>query len=428
MTRRTNFAIVQALSAAVVALLIACGAPSSGGSDAGTDVVDTQQDSGGTDVGELDVDDAGDTSDADMDATTDVVDDGDAGVDTEGDTQIDAVDVDPADATDTTDIMDTADSDVSDADVSDADDVLDAGDTPDVSDASDSGDANDAGDTSDVNDVGDVMDTDDVGDVADTDDVGDTTDVSDTGDVSDASDVDVTDDGGDTGVAMCDCGPCPGPSVFDDVSTELTPALFELALLDRIDDHDNLGYTPARDEMYSWLDVNPEGFIECIYTGTLVMEDGTRTPGGIFNTEHSWPQSLGADTEPMRSDVHHLFPTTERSNFARSNFLYGETNCDQSPSCGWYEAGSERGMNTMGETIFEVRPVSRGNVARAWFYFAVRYSEDIPPVTEEVLRRWHAEDPPDDAERLRNDGIESIQCNRNPFVDHPEFVELIPDY
>jgi len=53
---------------------------------------------------------------------------------------------------------------------------------------------------------------------------------------------------------------------------------------------------------------------------------------------------------------------------------------------------------------------------------------DIKPWAETMLRRWHAADPVDQKERDRNEAIYGIQRNRNPFIDHPEWVDSIPDF
>jgi len=52
----------------------------------------------------------------------------------------------------------------------------------------------------------------------------------------------------------------------------------------------------------------------------------------------------------------------------------------------------------------------------------------IKPWMEEQLRIWHAVDPVSDHERIVNDLVLSLQGNRNPFVDHPEWVQLIKDF
>jgi hypothetical protein len=42
-----------------------------------------------------------------------------------------------------------------------------------------------------------------------------------------------------------------------------------------------------------------------------------------------------------------------------------------------------------------------------------------------TLLEWHLQDPVDDWETQRNDKVYFYQENRNPFIDHPEFVDLI---
>jgi endonuclease I len=198
----------------------------------------------------------------------------------------------------------------------------------------------------------------------------------------------------------------------------------------------SLGYNQARDFMFNQLDVNANGQLECPYSGRFATPDGTRTPG-TFNTEHSWPQSdaagdTTANNEPARSDLHHLFPTDATANSARGNFDFGWTDCGTpgQGACGWAMAGSKLGpqRGNPSVTVFEVRPKYRGDMARAHFYFAVRYNRPIPAAEEATLRAWHCEDPPDDVERLRNDRIGVRQGRRNPFVDRPDFVERISDF
>jgi hypothetical protein len=42
-----------------------------------------------------------------------------------------------------------------------------------------------------------------------------------------------------------------------------------------------------------------------------------------------------------------------------------------------------------------------------------------------TLLAWHAADPPDAQEQLRNDVVFSYQGNRNPFIDHPEYASCL---
>ena len=70
----------------------------------------------------------------------------------------------------------------------------------------------------------------------------------------------------------------------------------------------------------------------------------------------------------------------------------------------------------------------RGNIARAYFYMSFQYKIPIQSEVEDMLREWHFNDPPDDWELARNDRIEAVQGNRNPFIDYPEWVERVGDF
>lgn len=191
---------------------------------------------------------------------------------------------------------------------------------------------------------------------------------------------------------------------------ELIDALHKL-----VDNHIALSYQGARFEFFSNLD-NVDGFVECVYTGRKVKTN--KIPNGTnMNCEHTWPQSQGA-VGVAKTDIHHLFPADSKANSQRWHLPFGEVT---DPS--WSEGGSKKD-----EDLFEVRMENRGNTARAKFYFAIRYELKIGAEEEAVLKQWHSEDPVDDAERKRNDGTEEIQKNRNPFVDHPEFVSQISDF
>jgi deoxyribonuclease-1 len=149
----------------------------------------------------------------------------------------------------------------------------------------------------------------------------------------------------------------------------------------------------------------------------------------IINTEHTWPQSrfvTGFPNEMEKSDLHHLFPTSAAVNSRRSSFEFGEVSHeDRSLPC----PVSQLGASDDGRRIvFEPPADHRGNVARALFYFSVRYKAPIAPAEEKVLREWNRADPVDAAERARNERIFAVQGNRNPFVDYPELADQIQDF
>jgi len=179
----------------------------------------------------------------------------------------------------------------------------------------------------------------------------------------------------------------------------------------------NLGYTGARDAMYGSID-NDGGKVTCVYTGrqaTFNTRSGANS--NSFNTEHTWPQSLFNSNEPERADIHHLYPTDVNANSRRANYPFGVVS-----NATWTEGGSK-----LGGSIFEPRDDHKGDAARSMFYFAVRYTNYSSFLTnqEAVLRTWAEENPPSQKSTNRNDAIFNVQKNRNPFVDHPEFLERI---
>ncbi len=210
-------------------------------------------------------------------------------------------------------------------------------------------------------------------------------------------------------------------------------ALEEILRAEHSRTHRPTGYLRARELIFGSID-NVGGQVECVYTG-LRITTSTIPPSTLMNTEHTWPQSRGADIDPMESDIHHLFPTESVANSTRNNFPF----CDVTGGVTWSVGGSVKGTDSEGRTCFEAREPHRGNVARALFYFAVMYTGtvfngsgstvgDIEVWEEPTLRLWHVQDPPDAIERARNAAIEAAQGSRNPFVDYPHLVERIANF
>ena len=74
----------------------------------------------------------------------------------------------------------------------------------------------------------------------------------------------------------------------------------------------------------------------------------------------------------------------------------------------------------------------KGAVARATLYFLLRYPDaidlDISQMDDDrvaTLRRWHEGDPVSEYEKHRNQAIFEAQGNRNPFIDHEDWVEEV---
>ena len=201
--------------------------------------------------------------------------------------------------------------------------------------------------------------------------------------------------------------------------------------------HNDLGYNEARRAMYSFIDVGTDGMVTGVYTGFKQASKDTTFLNPI-NAEHTIPQSWFNRKPPMKSDLHHLFPTHKDVNSARSNSPFGEIDDDATEK--WYIASGaglkkithipateiDSYSESRGGKIFEPREDHKGNLARAAYYFYTMYPDSAGDITKlankDVLFQWHLDDPVDDAEKIRNDRIEQKQGNRNPYIDHPEIV------
>ncbi len=220
--------------------------------------------------------------------------------------------------------------------------------------------------------------------------------------------------------------------------TAVGGSALENQLHDLIDDNTNSSYDNARAEMYGYID-NIDNTVTCVYTGMEVNHSYTNTsaPSGI-NCEHTYPQSwiedyaLASEELYAKADVHHLFPTESSSNSSRSNLAFDYVNSVDNSFSEATGYTSYRGSNAEGVTVWEPADQHKGNVARAMFYMSVRYGMPLSNTTRdlnidmvETLIEWNNLDPVDQAERDRNDGVQDFQGNRNPFVDHSEWVNAI---
>lgn len=167
-----------------------------------------------------------------------------------------------------------------------------------------------------------------------------------------------------------------------------------------------------------------------------------------YNREHSFPKSWFDDGYPMYTDIHHLFATDGYVNGKRSNNPFGEVGTTAT----WTSKnGSKLGLGSddlgYSGVVFEPIDEFKGDFARAYFYMATRYEDVISTWSVNsseanavldgssdyvyeawviaVLKKWHDIDPVSQKELDRNDAAYDFQFNRNPFIDHPEFVNDI---
>ncbi len=169
--------------------------------------------------------------------------------------------------------------------------------------------------------------------------------------------------------------------------------------------------------------------------------------GDCYNREHSFPKSWWGGTEDVQyTDLNHIFATDGYVNSRRSNYPYGDVGSATWTSLNGSMLGQCDKPDYSG-TVFEPIDEYKGDVARALFYMATRYKDEIPtwvadyasttdidvvfqangqfqPWYYSMMYQWHLDDPVSDKELRRNDSVYNIQGNANPFIDHPEFVCL----
>lgn len=179
---------------------------------------------------------------------------------------------------------------------------------------------------------------------------------------------------------------------------------------------------------------------------------------GTWNREHVWCQSLSNGMWGQSgggSDLHHIRPVESGLNSARGNNKYGIVSSHNTKTEVYYEDSSNKnvalgGYNANG--TFEPLDNVKGDVARIVMYVYTHYNtysnvggttngngsatfgtlnfRNVVSASSEsaaiaLLLEWNELDPVDDIERTRNDAVYAIQGNRNPFIDNPNYANLI---
>ena len=207
---------------------------------------------------------------------------------------------------------------------------------------------------------------------------------------------------------------------------------------------ETLGYNNARDVMYSIIDLNNDNTLKGIYTNYTIIIDPTQDPrpqtnAQNMNCEHSWPQSMGASSEPQKSDLHHLYPSRANVNSSRGNKPFAEiddNNTDKWWRFDYYETSipneyiDEFSEVDNGNNKFEPREDVKGNIARSIFYFYTIYNNvadhNFFEQQKDFLFLWHKQDPVDEIELARTYSIASYQENiANPFIIDSTLIRRI---
>ncbi|WP_456442045.1 endonuclease [Psychroserpens sp.] len=183
--------------------------------------------------------------------------------------------------------------------------------------------------------------------------------------------------------------------------------------------------------------------------GSSQQDDGTlgTAEGQRFNREHIIPQAVFDGDTPMRNDAHFVVPTDKYVNAQRDNFPFGVVdNATLTTSNGSKKGNNLNSGYSAGytNTVFEPIDEFKGDIARMYFYFVTRYEDSMTSFEPydmfdgssdkcfddtflNILYTWHTNDPVSQREIDRNNNIDGIgsstrQRNRNPYIDHPEFV------
>ena len=229
----------------------------------------------------------------------------------------------------------------------------------------------------------------------------------------------------------------------------LTGAPLKTALYNIIKGHTVQSYPLW--EWYDNTDLRTDGKIWDIYTDNCIFTYSTDQCGSYsnicdcYNNEHSFPKSWFGDVSPMNSDIFHIYPTDGKVNGMRSNYPYGES------TNGTVYGNSKLGNCTYPGytgTVFEPSDEYKGDLARTYFYMVTRYENivagwetDDPngdamldgtsfpcfePWALSLLLKWNTQDTVSQKEINRNNAIyTTVQHNRNPYIDHPEWVTSI---
>jgi endonuclease I/chitodextrinase len=192
-------------------------------------------------------------------------------------------------------------------------------------------------------------------------------------------------------------------------------------------------------DMYS---ENPTGIDPYTYSTSVTTDKcgNYSVEGDCYNREHIIPQSVFNEAAPMVSDAHSITPTDGKVNGLRSAFPHGIVATASKTTLNGSKLGSS-GVAGYSGTVFEPIDEFKGDIARMYLYFATRYENTVSGYSFDMfdgssnqvfttaflnmLLTWHAQDPVNAREIARNNAIYERQKNRNPYIDHPEYVQAI---
>jgi len=237
------------------------------------------------------------------------------------------------------------------------------------------------------------------------------------------------------------------PAGYYNAANGLNGEPLKTALYNIVKDHTVISYT-ALWNAFTTTDDNAGGNVWDMYSNCTYVF-GSDQCGSFavecdcYNREHSFPDSWFGGGSPMVSDLFQLYPTDGKVNQVRSNFPYGKVSSPTSTTGNGSKLGPCSYPGYTG-TVFEPIDMYKGDFARTYFYMATRYENLIAswqsntgadavldgtsfPCYDswflQLLGEWHTSDPVSQKEIDRNNEIyANYQHNRNPYIDHPEYV------
>lgn len=191
---------------------------------------------------------------------------------------------------------------------------------------------------------------------------------------------------------------------------------------------------------------NPTSSDPYNYTFSSSQCSGSNGPEGFcYNREHIVPQSLFNEGLPMKSDAHFVRATDQKVNGERGNLPFGNVGSSNFQSLNGSKRGNSSSPGFSG-VVFEPINEFKGDVARMIFYFVTRYESQLQSFSSgnmldtsnsptswkgivqwelDVLLAWNALDPVSPTEISRNNATYVFQGNRNPYIDNPNYVNLV---
>lgn len=179
-----------------------------------------------------------------------------------------------------------------------------------------------------------------------------------------------------------------------------------------------------------------------MYSNDLVPASSGH-PG--MNIEHSVAKSWwgGSESPASYCDIVHLNPSNSDANSQKSNYPMAELASVKWDNGVTFIGTPKSGQGGGATWCYEPADQYKGDFARVFMYMFTIYNDIswknsgtnwmydtsdelmFKPWAKELLLRWSANDPVSDKERMRNDGIQKEQQNRNPFIDLPDLAEHI---